>query len=166
MDKEDYLKLINTKPKTKRRYILLYLPVDYNNDVIVAAKKYAKQHRLKLVEFNSNFKRNIFRNCNLDAGIEDFLSAIYYADCIFTNSFHAICFSIIFKKEFYVFSRAKGIKLNDILSILNLTNRYFNKDEKFICQPKIDYNYVDKNLKAYIEFSKNWITKQLTNSIK
>ena len=47
-----------------------------------------------------------------DIGIEEWLGYIMYAECIFTNSFHGTCFSILFEKKFvFVYLMRLGIFL-------------------------------------------------------
>ena len=65
------------------------------------------------------------------AGPEDFLSLIKGAKYVFTDSFHATVFSIIFKKEFLVFSRANAIKMSSRL--YSLTELYDCK-ERFLAK--------------------------------
>lgn len=75
----------------------------------------------------------------LDLSPEKFLSLIKYADCVFTDSFHAVVFSFIFKKQFLVFNRdVKGSMNSRITSLLNM----FDLQERFCAtkeQEKIEY---------------------------
>ena len=52
--------------------------------------------------------------------------AVEYADCIFTNSFHGCCYSILFEKLFYVGSR-DGDKVTNILEIFGLQQLRMSK---------------------------------------
>ncbi len=82
---------ITSKRIYKKKYIFVYL-VQQDVNVINAAKEYAKKHNLKLV---SNKKSIKFMIRNSPA---DFLSWIYNAEGVFTNSFHGTVFSLIFNK--------------------------------------------------------------------
>ena len=94
---------------------------------------FAKKTGLKLV--NIPYLKGIYRKCDdgfgdyslCDVSPNDYLSLILHADYIFTDSFHAICFSYIFKKQFFVFNRKtkanSGTRINDILFTLDLENR-------------------------------------------
>lgn len=46
-----------------------------------------------------------------DVSPEQFVSLIKYAQVVFTDSFHAVAFSTIYKKEFFVFERANEQKM-------------------------------------------------------
>lgn len=76
-----------------------------------------------------------------DAGVEDFLSLIYYAKHIVTDSFHCICFSLIFEKQFlYLPSIDSSMRIENILSYVNLENRIImpHSSGEF---PKNEINY-------------------------
>lgn len=84
-----------------------------------------------------------------DAGPREFLGWIKCADCIVTNSFHGVVFSIVFQKEFYVLLddlqsplRSKNTRVESLLSQLGLEERmvYLStiQDVQWF-QPEIDY---------------------------
>ena len=77
----------------KGKYVLVYLVVEDVN-VLKAAREYANKHNLKLI---SNKKNIEFILHNSPA---EFLSWIYYAECVFTNSFHGTALSLIMGKPF------------------------------------------------------------------
>lgn len=140
------------------RYLLLYLPVDDNVKLRAYANEYAQNHGLKILEISTKLKnyQNDRIKCIGDSGIEEFLSAIKYADMVFTNSFHAICFSILFKVQFYAFSRAYFGKVEDICKTFGLENRFF-ADDNFIDNGTIDYIEVFERYKEMKEHSIKWI---------
>ena len=98
--------------------------------------------------------------CYEAAGIEDFLSAVKYAECVFTNSFHAICFSVIFHRDFYAFSRAYAGKVKDICHTLGAYGRYV-PDGEGICEEEVDYVRVDRKWKEFRERSQRWLKNAL-----
>lgn len=86
---------------------------------------------------------------------KDFLSLIKYSEYIFTDSFHATVFSLIFQKEFFVFERqgfkTMGKRISGLLSLFQLENRFCNESgrdsfEYINNQGAIDYT------KTYTEF--------------
>lgn len=160
LDREEYDRIC--PPPHKKKYLFLYLPVDDNLSLRKSATDYANSHNLDIIEINTylkNYKRdNII--CIGDAGIEEFLSAIKYADVVFTNSFHAICFSVIFNVQFYAFSRAYAGKVKDICEVLGLSKRYF-PDDHFEEQPPIDYAKVNMVKDRLVEKSRMWLQSAL-----
>ncbi len=75
----------------KEKYILVYLIQDDVN-VLKTANEYAQKHNCKIIS-NKKSIEFILKNSP-----ECFLSWIYNAECVFTNSFHATAFSLIFNK--------------------------------------------------------------------
>lgn len=159
LSKEEYEKV--SKPiQVKKPYLLVYSVIN-NPDMLAAAKKYAEQKGLTLVEICQNKKRqaNHIQLCN--ATPEEFLGAIKDAEEIVTNSFHGTAFAIIFNKELYVFdNKARGSRITNILSKAGLESRIVEDEIKAI--DPIDYSVVDKSLEDYINSSKQF----LINAVK
>ena len=161
LSEKDYLP-ITAERLVSEKYILLYLPVDDNKKLRINALEYARKNCLDIVEISTKLKSVNKKNykCFPAAGVDEFLSAIRNAECIFTNSFHAICFSVIFQKEFYAFSRRYAGKVQDICKILGLEERYFASDE-FCEKSAINFPEVHSKLLELKEQSEEWIIKSL-----
>ena len=144
LDEKDYENIIDV-PIIKEPYLLLYLPVGYNKYLVEQAHLYAQKHNLVIIEVSNSLRSYCKHRIIRDAGIEEFLSLIKNAEAVFSDSFHAVCFSVIFHKEFYAFSRQTGKKIEDICNQLNLNNRFINSS--FVEQRSVDYVNVDKILK-------------------
>lgn len=148
-EKEFYDKIL-IKPE-EEHYIFLYYVMEKAKDTIEQAVKYARANNLKIVEITDRPVKDgrlseyedIEKIYNYDMGIEEWLGYIKYADCVFTNSFHACCFSILFEKQFFVGSR-NGDKVTHVLEMFGLSDRRVNKDSDIITvpMPDIDYNKV------------------------
>ena len=97
------------------------------------AKQFAHKYGLKIVcipfcTTRYNLLDEQFGDVNIPyASPEDFLSLIKNAKCIFTDSFHACAFSIIFDKMFFVFDRDKGAKMSS--RIVTLTKLFKIEDQ-------------------------------------
>lgn len=161
LEQEDY-ENICAKRMLNDPYLMLYLPVDDNQKLREFAAIYAKTYGLRILEISTklNSQRSENMDCIGDAGIEEFLSAIKYADVVFTNSFHAICFSILFNIQFYAFSRAYSGKVQDICEVFGLSTRFFQNDD-FLEQPMIDYKAVNEQLKYMKQKSAKWIQQAM-----
>lgn len=165
LNAKDYY-LICDKPIIEDSYLLLYLPVDDNDKLRQYARKYAKKYGLKILEISTKqvtyYKEDEI--CLGAAGVEEFLSAIRYSNIVFTNSFHAICFSIIFNVQFYAFSRAYAGKVKDICKIFELENRYFSNDVFKECE-NIDFDNVNKIWETKRTDSKKWLIEAINKKI-
>ena len=62
------------------------------------------------------------------AGPQEFLGYIHHAECVVTNSFHGIAFSIIFEKRFIGFlHETRGERTRNILKICGLEDRLYEE---------------------------------------
>lgn len=94
-----------------------------------------------------------------------FLSAIMYADCVISTSFHATAFSVLFKKDFYSLTtnNGKDIRYINLLTALGIPERVVGVNELVMFHSeKINYRKVYANLNTLREQSKNYL-KELAN---
>lgn len=160
LERKDYEPIIGKRPAEK--YLLLYLPVDDNISLRQSAGRYAVEYGLTVVEISTRLKKRRNQITLTMAGIEDFLAGILYAEVIFTNSFHAICFSVIFQKQFYAFSRAYAGKVKNICDVLKLSDHYFPDD--FAEAAEIDYAAVNRIWNEKKQLSRKWLKHALTDA--
>ena len=145
---------VSTERIVEEPYLFCYFLGD---DITIRhlAEEYAKKKNLKIVTLP--YLLGEYRKCDLDFGDErlysisppDFISLIKYADCIFTDSFHAAVFSGIYEREYFVFERAEAKNSSSrIYSLLSLyeTEEHFCDTEKkrtlsyLLNIKKIDYS--------------------------
>ena len=81
--------------------------------------------QIKYVFDNNNAMiKNIGFDCS-GCNPREFVSMIYNAEYVLTNSFHATVFSIIFKKNFTSYARGKSSgRITELLSSLGLEERF------------------------------------------
>lgn len=158
LEAKDYAPIISDRFLDMKNYLLMYLPADDNIELREAAKKYAKKNNLVIIEVSNKIcsSKGIYGDC----GVEDFLSAIKYASVIFTNSFHAICFAILFEKEFYAFSRKSGGKIKDICDAFDVSYRYF-PDKYVESIDMINYSNVNSTVQRLSNESRKWLLDSL-----
>lgn len=101
---------------------------------------------LELVFIGDFYFGNRSLDQTTDSGVEDFLSAIYYADYVITHSFHCTAFSTIFEKRFssQAITRA-GSRVSDYLNTLGLQDHVID-DSADVSSENIDYTTVRKKL--------------------
>lgn len=73
------------------KYVFVYLIME-SEKVLSAAREYARKHGYKVI-CNKTSPEFIFRGSPAD-----FLSWIYYSECVFTNSFHGTSLALILEK--------------------------------------------------------------------
>ena len=143
-------------------YLLIYLPVNDNESLRKSAQEYAEKTGLKTLEISTKLNHGKTEDCLTlgNAGVEEFLSALRYADMIFTNSFHAICFAVIFEKQFYAFTRVYQKKVIDICKTFGLEDRYMT-DDRLTERAPIDYSAVRALRDRLQEESRRWLAEQI-----
>lgn len=149
------------KPKEKG-YLLIYNVTQ--NDIIMVkeAMRFAKLKGLKVVEI-SNYAINqliVPHVVKVGVGIEEWIGYIKYADVICTNSFHGFCFSVIYKKDIFLFQRDDSdYKMQNIAHILGMDDRLipYNKKKIPANTEPTDYIGVYAKLHKYRKTSDDYI---------
>lgn len=107
-------------------YILTYFLGDMESKMRRYITKYAKEKKLKVIDLNRISTKYYY------VGPIEFVDLIKNAKLIFTDSFHACCFSIIYEKMFWVVSRNSvkknmNSRITTLLKKLNLEDRWWNE---------------------------------------
>lgn len=162
LSSEDYDKIAAPRLEDER-YLLLYSR-RYNPEMTAHAEKIAKQYGLRIVEIslcaeNAEIGHRMF----YEAGVEEYLSLVKYADYVVTNSYHGLIFCVQYRRPFVVFSREQAdSKIDEVLSLLGLESRKMLSDG----EPQIkdiDYDSVhDRILKSRIS-SLEYLSEVLNN---
>ncbi|MDO6759418.1 polysaccharide pyruvyl transferase family protein [Tamlana sp. 2_MG-2023] len=161
IDKSSWLDLMTIK-KISKPYIFIY-DFDSNASIMKLAKSLKKQNNWNIVTINKNISY-ADKNYHME-GPDKFLNLIYNANYVITNSFHAVCFSIIFQKKFVVFNRFDKIntRMQDLLKSIHLENLLIdNKTEIELHNfENMNYDYNETSLNELISASKNFLTTAL-----
>lgn len=94
------------------------------------------------------------------AGPQDFVELFSKAQYVFTDSYHACCFSILFHKQFTVFNRAGMTGKSSMNSRMETLFRLFDLDSVMMdsgLAPEIDYVKVDRLLEQHRRESQAWL---------
>lgn len=143
LEKSDYLDLIKTTKKRKSNYAFFYT-LQPNQTLISKICK------------NVNKKIKTISTLNLESsimGIESWISTIYHADFVVTNSFHGVIFSLLLNKNFIVIPIEGSLTgMNDriytLLDLFDLQERLVDVfDEKIMYEKinsPIDWKEIEK----------------------
>ena len=160
LDQKYWLKFV--KPNLDGRYIFIY-DFDSNPAIQVVAENLKIKFGYKIITINKNITyadKNFYL-----LGPDDFVNLIGNAELVLTTSFHALAFSLIFKKSFGVFNRniAINTRMRDLLQLLNLTsNLFINEDNPAKDNFNITYETVTPLLEEHIVRSKQFLIKALS----
>lgn len=153
LTKEDYMKLVERKGHldTKEGDLYLYL-LDENERNMNLAHNISEEMGLKPYTYTS-------RACDFHGvhtieertqpPIELWIKGFDQAKIVLTDSFHACVFSIIFRKQFYLYAnKDRGMeRYTSLFNILGINNRIVYSLEDVKNLKPIDYNTVYKRLK-------------------
>jgi len=169
---------VETKKSKEEPYIFAYL-LGMNRQQREAVTDIAKELKLKLWTIPYVF--GSMRTCDLgfgdikdySSGPAEFIGLIKNADLILTDSFHAMVFSVIYHKQFYVFKRdsdnnpkSMNSRIVDFLTELGLKKRLVNSNfiESIDIKSNIDYKEVDEVLEKKREISIEFLNKALNTN--
>lgn len=123
----------------KNKYLFCYF-LGNDEKTRQIAQEYAQKRNLEIVTLPylqgvySKSDYNFGEHKLFDVTANDFLSLIFHADFIMTDSFHVTAFSVMFEKEFVVFQRDNNkhisTRLADFTTELNVETRYCNSIER------------------------------------
>lgn len=154
LSQNDWDKFIGTNElKEKNKYILTYFLGKMEPKMKRTISQYAKKNKLKIINLNDIATSYYY------AGPVEFVNLIKNAQIIFTDSFHACCFSIIYEKTFWVVSRNSvkknmNSRINTLLKRFGLEERWWNEtvDLKKIPDYNVAYEKLQNLRKDSYEF--------------
>lgn len=137
VNKEHYMKLIECSTTSYKNTIISYV-LDDNKNYDIVYKYLEEKYGTKVVKI-----------ANSNLSVENWLTAIKECKFLITDSFHGMCFAIIFNKHFICVQNSKrgGSRFNSILNMLNIENQCINSINDVLkkdCLFKIDYIEVNK----------------------
>ncbi len=150
----------SVKPRLPEKYILAYFlgKDDFDKKVI---NYYSQTMNLPVIELNIK-----------DMNTEEWLNYIRGAELLITNSFHGMCFSIIFNNEFIcVANKNKAYsRFETILSKLNLLDRARPSHDIVLSDKyqleKIDYDQVNRLITEEKNVALSWLTNAISSPKK
>ena len=110
---------------------------------------------------NEDFFLNNLRN---DIGVPEWLYYISHCQYLITDSYHGMCFAIIYNIPFTAIGNAKrGLtRFESLLRLVGLSNRLITPGQQLDIQPDIDWSTVNQILAEHKERSTQLLTSALT----
>lgn len=145
--------------KHRRRYVLVY-QLNVNPHMLWFARKLAEKEHLELFQITySMFRRTKGIHYIHCPSVERFLSLLYSAEYIVTDSFHGTAFSINFNRNFYAFNPPKyNNRIKSILDMVGLSKRLVNEADEIDLNCSIDFNSVNRILESEREYARAQIS--------
>ena len=141
--------LASTPNKKLSKYILIY-EFNKNEKINRVAEKLAKETGCQIVRISYWYhKRQSKQKCIVLPEVDEFLGLIKNASYVVTNSFHAVAFSTIFKRQFVAIApKAFSVRISDYLKLVGLKEYYIASEDQYLqCMKSINYDDVHKKIK-------------------
>lgn len=159
LSKQDWMPLIAPR-KVRKPYVLLYKLNDAP-ELERFVEELSERKGLQIIRVS--YYLNHFKNQGkmiYSPSVGDFLSLINYADCVVTDSFHAVAFSINFSKDLYAFYPGQySTRIESILKLTGAEHRAVNTPG-YADRP-INYEYVNQVLNKERERAETFIRQAL-----
>lgn len=156
-------------PVKDENYIFCYF-LTPNEWYLNYVQSYANRKNKKLfIAFNNkNYKK--IGDKRITAAPQEFVSYIHNADMVFTDSYHASIFSILFRKEFVTFQRFdesspknQNARIENLFEKLNISDHFIKKNNLEVVDklPIPQYIHVYEILSREKEHSLDYLKKAL-----
>ena len=160
---EDYAAI--AEPCGRQGYVLLYTCMNFNVNMVREARRLADRMGKRLVEVgNYGINRYLFGHETIDdAGVEGWLGLFMGADAVVCNSFHGICFSLLFHKPFFAFKRSENDwRFTGICSEFGLTDRLVDAEGHIPDEAReIDFDEMDRKREFYADRARKFIRENI-----
>lgn len=165
----DFFERIITSEKSlsEKTADIVYYKLDVDASFATMVQDYASQKGMEVenIYHVSNSNGRVSYN-----SIPTWLLKIREATLVITDSFHCICFALLFEKEFVYFPpiTERGYsRIESLLGELDLLDRVFDTGTDFVrflnakSEDTIDYESVNMLIKKRVNFSRNFLNKAL-----
>ncbi|MBO4631318.1 MAG: polysaccharide pyruvyl transferase family protein [Lentisphaeria bacterium] len=145
------------------KYVLYYDILRQTSACAAFASHISKQLNADIVGLTGHiFWKKNDASIHFAAGPEEFVSLIRNAECIVTNSFHGLAFSLIFNKPFYSLMSHQQIDVRQwsILQKLGLEERFVDNKDRPIFSP-VDFSAANWKLQEEAEKSAIFLQQAL-----
>lgn len=144
---------------SKGGFVLAYFNTE-DGKAFKDAEAYANSHGKKLFVI-SDAPSFLTSTHNVSpSAVEDFLSLIYFADTVFTASYHGLLFSLYFHKDFVYYNRQPACRMETVAKRIGLEFRE-GRSVDFDNLPPLDFETIDKRMAEYRTHSIDFIRQAL-----
>ncbi len=159
---EEYLLAYILTPSYEKRQILLDVARKLNKKIFVIL----------------DFKRNVEINkktmnmdeCVVQPEFIDWLAYFQHASYVITDSFHGVCFSIIFRKIFVAIKNRQKQRFDSLAQLIECPYLFYDDSAQLLGKTDIftdiDYEFIYRHLDCEREKSDRWLQQALESEVK
>lgn len=155
LSSEQWLKITEGFVPESDRYVLTYFLGHPSEEQEKLIQEYAHQHGCRIRRI-----LDLRDSETYIAGPQDFVELFAKAQYVFTDSYHACCFSIIFRRQFTVYNRSGFRTTRNMNSRMDTLSQLFELESvvrESGLAPHIDYDRVGSLLRKYQCHSQQWL---------
>ena len=158
-EKSDYEELIANTSTNYKNKIVAY--------VLDTSGKYKKAYKYLSAKYN----KKVVETANSNISVEDWINSVKDSELFITDSFHGMCFAIIFNKPFICIANKKRGKsrFDSICEMLGIENQCVDSVEEVYkndCLFNINYEEVNKKIDYERQRGLNFLKTALESSVK
>lgn len=154
IEQDYWRKLVNSNSQNSP-YALVYMD-DSDHEISKAANHYARIKGVKVYQISKDKRAT----CPLNP--VEFLTLIFYAEKVFTGSYHGLLFSLYFQKDISFIGRKPGNRIRDVSEILGLEEHNI-MSEQYCMFAKPDYFSINRKIDNFRNESQGILRKMLEN---
>lgn len=113
-------KLID-KTNTTGKYVLVYMS-DPENVCVKRAIEYGRRHKMPV--YYINYRAPVYGTVDKrPVSLEEWISLFYYAEVVFSASYHGLLYSLYFEKKVFYFNWTNKSRMNSLANKLSIESR-------------------------------------------
>ncbi len=152
---DKWMEVTNSFVQRNDKYVLTYFLGKPSEEQEQNIQEYAKEHDCRVRRILDLRDQETYL-----AGPQDFVELFSKAEYVFTDSYHACCFSILFRKQFTVFNRSGAQGKQNMNSRMDTLFELFELEANVIdsgISPTINYQRVNQLLTVHRNNSTHWL---------
>lgn len=152
LTKDDYIKFISEPQNTQNSRVLFSYMLDETPEKKELVKRVAGYKKMRISQIIINHNINIPVEERIIPPVDEWLSCIYHASMVVTDSFHGCVFSMIFEKPFIVIGNQKrgNSRFLSLLKLFHLENCLIDET----CLNNINTTSINKNVLEKVVFQR------------
>ncbi len=144
--------------KTRKSYVLFvnYIPNSFNEEEL---RIFASQNNLDFIKVNGTVLNRDTSDAIIGASPQELVDFIRNSTIVFTSSFHALIFALIYGKTAYASFKKNGDRAKFLLNSLDLSSFYLEEHASIPSDiPQIDKGKIRQRMKELTEPSINYLS--------
>ena len=158
VDKSKFLELINNSKKEFYKNKIACYILDQSEETRNQLNKIAEISGLEIVNIR-----------DLKLSVEEFLTVIKFSRMLFTDSFHGVCFALLFHKNFRCYKNIQrgNSRFETLINIFGIDNNFVSKysDMQIPSENEINWDKIEQIIKNEKEKMNIWFQKTFIEPI-